>query len=95
MTAELAWNTVVVATRQQVSTEMGKERVLLHLTSGKYYSLNKVGARVWALLAEPVSIAQICDVLSTEYAVERARLEADVKSLVTKLCAAGFAEVQA
>lgn len=60
----------VVATKEQVSSVLAGEAVILDLKSGVYYGLNDVGARIWNLLQEPRKVDEIRDTLLAEYSVE-------------------------
>src|SRR5258708_12551150 len=40
-------HSVVVATKDQISTEIGDEAVILNLGDGGYYGLNPLGVFVW------------------------------------------------
>ena len=64
---------------------MGGEAAILNLKNGIYYGLDPVGSRVWNLLQQPRSVAEIRDILSTEYDVDVARLETDLRDLLTQL----------
>jgi len=77
-----------------VSSRLGDETAILHVGSGVYYSLNAVGARVWALLREPVVVEQLRDRLLAEFDVERERLEQDLGALLETLVAEGLIEVR-
>ena len=47
----------------------GAETVLLHLDFNRYYSMNEVGGRIWALLCSGLPIEDIAEQLSTEFDV--------------------------
>ena len=51
------------------------EAVLLDLKEGFYFGLNDVGSRIWTLIGEQRTLAEICDTLITEYEVSRDELE--------------------
>src|SRR4051794_25151529 len=57
----------VVATKAQVSTDLGGEVAILNLEEGKYYGLEAVGSRIWSLVQEPRTVGEIRDVLVREY----------------------------
>ena len=62
-----------------VQAEMAPgEAALLHLGTGQYHALNEVGTRIWALLAEPSSLGEICAVLCAEYEVDAERCTTEV-----------------
>ncbi len=70
--------------------EVSGEIVLLDLASESYFGLDKIGARIWALLKEDKSVGQVLDALLEDYEVDRARLEKDVNELLENLLEAGL-----
>lgn len=77
-----------------VYREVGGEAVLLDLESQRYFSLDAVGTRMWALLAEHGSTAAVVDRLLAEYEVDEATLGRDVDELVDRLAAEGLVTVR-
>ena len=75
----------VVATDRQVACQVGGEAVILHLDEGVYYGLNEVGARVWQLVQEELTVAEIVDAIVAEYGVDRAQCLGDIQELVAGL----------
>ena len=75
---------------QVTYSEVDGEMVLLNLESGKYYGLDEVGARSYALLAEHSSLQAAFQALLTEYEVETDRLEGDLIALVKDLVEHGL-----
>ena len=53
-----------------VSTSLGDDVVMMDIDNGAYYGLARVAARIWELLAEPISVRSICETLVNEYDVE-------------------------
>ena len=49
----------VVASSAVATADLGGESVLLDPVSGRYFGLNEVGTRIFELLSEPRSIADI------------------------------------
>jgi hypothetical protein len=90
---DISTASIVVATKDQVSSDLGGETVLLSMQSAMYYGLDEVGTRVWELLQEPIRVSEICDAIEREYDVERERCEADVLGLLRELTAKGLIEV--
>jgi len=68
-----------------MSRELDGEAVLLDLASGRYFSLNPTGRRIWELLSPSVSLESVLDRLEAEFAAPRAELAADLLDLVTRL----------
>jgi hypothetical protein len=85
--------TVVVASRDQVASDLAGETVLLSMTTARYYGLADVGARIWELLREPVRVSAICDTIAREYNVSPDRCQADVVRFLADLEASGLIEV--
>jgi hypothetical protein len=75
----------LVPARHVVSAVHGTRTVLLDPRRGRYYGLDEVGGRVWALATDRLSISEIVERLADEYEVDRDRLESDVRSLVDDL----------
>ncbi|HKV52505.1 MAG TPA: PqqD family protein [Gemmatimonadaceae bacterium] len=63
----------------------GDETVLLDAERGQYYTLNEVGGRIWSLLVDGTSFAEIVDRLCAEYDVTRERGERDADMLLREL----------
>ena len=72
---------------QAVARKVGEELVILHLNSGTYFGLDPVGARIWELIGEDKTLAEICEVLLKEYDVPREDLERDTINLLEDLLA--------
>lgn len=73
-----------------VARTVGDETVILHLASGTYFGLDPVGARIWQLVTEGRSLADVCNTMAAEFDVERPALDADVSELVQKLQTKGL-----
>ena len=68
-----------------MARQVGNESVILDLSSGTYYGLDPVGARMWQLMTEGQSLAQVCESMLAEYEVTREDIERDVLTLVQTL----------
>jgi hypothetical protein len=84
----------VVATLEQVSCDLAREVVILHLKSGVYYGLDAVGARIWNLIQTPMNVNNLRDVLLEEYDVDPDRCERDLVALLQDIAAQGLIEVR-
>ena len=83
----------VKAPQNVIYTEMDNEIVLMHVSNGKYYSLNSVGSLVWKLLASPIKIEAICDVVEQDFEVDKEVCQQDVIFLIEELYQIGLVEV--
>ena len=68
-----------------ICRELSGETVLLNIESGVYYGLDAVGTRVWQLIMQGRTIANVCDTMIEEYEVAAQVLHADVMRLVGEL----------
>ena len=84
----LLQSTVVVASSEQISSDLGEEAVILNLKSGVYHGLNEVGATIWKLITEPKTIKEIEQKLLQEYDVEPEQCQSDLIALLSDLLAA-------
>lgn len=66
------------------------ETVLLDLDSEEFFGLDGVGARVFELIAEPLSVSAVVDVLLSEYEVDRKVLHTDITNLLVELSQRGL-----
>ena len=94
MNETLSTRSTVVAVKDQVSSEIGGEAVILHLGSGTYYGLDEVGNRIWDLIQEPKSVEEVRAAISEEYEVDPDRCEEDIILLLRRLADERLIEVE-
>ena len=95
MPLPLTTESVVRASRDQVSAEVAGDTVVLGMTNGVYYGLDHVGTRIWQLLKEARRVQDLCNAITAEYDVDSARAEQDVLALLHELAQYGLIEVDA
>ena len=79
---------------QVVSRLIGDEMILLDTLSGRYFSLNSVGARIWTLAKDGMSRDAIRDVIVCEFEVDPATAELDMHALEGKLSSLNLSPFQ-
>jgi len=89
---------VALDRRVRISPEVlhqrvGDETVVLDLVGEQYYGLNAVGSRIWDLLAEDHTLAQIAEVIAQEFDAPAAQVQEDLRALITQLVDRGVAVV--
>lgn len=94
MTQNVTGQSIVVATKDQVSSDVGGEAVILNMQNGVYYGLDPVGARIWNLVQQPKCVAELRDAVVSEFEVEPARCEMDLIELLQNLLTEGLIELQ-
>jgi len=68
-----------------VFRDLDGEAVILDLESGTYFGLNEAGTRVWQLVGEGRSEAEIVGALTSEYDATRDEIARDVARLLDEL----------
>ena len=61
-----------------LDAEIDDQTVMMDIEQGSYFGLNEMGTRIWALLAEPMVIADLCDQLTEQFDVPSEQCERQV-----------------
>jgi hypothetical protein len=85
----------VVASQNQVATQLGDEVVILGVDAGQYFGLNEVGAKVWSLVQQKTTVGAICAAIQAEYEVAPDVCERDVLELLSDMQDRGLIHVAA
>lgn len=93
MDAAISLESVVVASKDQVSCSLDDEVAIVHVRAGIYYGLDPVGARIRELITTPRSVRAVRDALLAEYQVDAERFEGDLVTLLRSMADAGLVEV--
>ena len=75
---------------QALFRQLDDGAIALNLDTGSYYALNEVGARMWALLVEGDSSAEVVETIVAEFEVTREQVEIDLSKLIKELEANGL-----
>ena len=68
--------------------------VVLDVDTGRSFTLDAIGTRVWTLLTSTPSAQITYDTLLREYAADPSRVRADLEQLIEKLTASSLLTVQ-
>ena len=68
-----------------VSCDLDGETALTSVQNGKYYAMDPIGSRIWALLEQARPVSDLCTLLLEEFEVEPSQCQQDVLALLTKL----------
>jgi hypothetical protein len=83
--------TTVVACRDGfIEAEVDDQVVALSIEQGICYGMNRVGSRIWNLLAQPTRICDLCAALLAAYTVDPNVCERQVLDLLEELRAEGL-----
>lgn len=67
------------------TTMVGGEMVILHLESGVYFGLDKVGTKIWDGITDGQSMNDICSTIAKGYGEPREQVEQDARSFLKDL----------
>ncbi len=81
--------TMLTRSEDILDAEIDGEAVMMSIEKGEYYGLDKIGSEIWEMLAEPRSLAQLCDALLERYDVGPEECERDVVAFLETLLADG------
>src|SRR5262245_19167642 len=93
--ANVTADAVISQGEDQVHTIVDGQAVVMSIDTGKYYSLDAIGTRIWSLIEKPQPVAAVCDQLVQEFEVERNVCEADVLALLERLSSENLIQVAA
>ncbi|NNM83226.1 MAG: PqqD family protein [Burkholderiales bacterium] len=64
---------------------VGEEFLMMSIEKGSYFSLNSVGARIWELLENPLTVGELVIRLAEEYDVSPDTCRNEVETFLTAL----------
>jgi hypothetical protein len=77
-----------------VSQETNEGAVLLEMTTGDCFELNRVGAEIWGALSRGEPLPVLVAALARRYDVPAATIEADANALIAALRGRGLVNVR-
>lgn len=75
----------VVATQEQVSTDLAGKTAILHLKNNTYYSLDEVGTALWDLLRQERSVEELGNAIADRYGISREQCDTDILVFLQQL----------
>lgn len=75
----------IVRCEELLEADLNGEIVALHIERGQCYGLNTVAADIWRMLAEPISVDEICTRLTQDYEIDSPTCRDEVLRLVSQL----------
>ena len=73
-----------------IATDMDGDTVMMSIERGTYFGIGGVGSRLWVLLAQPISMAQLTQTICSEYEVDAATCQADIAKFTQELLKNGL-----
>ena len=78
-------DTVISQSKDQVSTDLDGETVLMSIEQGNYYGMDQILSRIWAIIENPIKTSDLIEKLLKEYDVSREDCEKDVLKVLNEL----------
>lgn len=79
-------NTDILSRNVEIlSSDMDGETVMMSVENSEYYSLSKVGTKIYDILSKEMSFTELIDILTKEYSVDREVCEKDTKEFLEEL----------
>lgn len=75
--------------KEYVWKEVGDRVVVLHLDSGRYFSLNDSGSLIWRAIMDGLSLDGIVDKLMAAFDVDESSAMEDTKEIIEMLVTKG------
>ena len=85
---------VVARTDESLSATLDGEAVLLQPEAGMYYGMNEVATVLWERLEEPATVADLRAEMRSEFDVEAAVADRDLRAFLADVEAAGLLEIR-
>jgi len=83
---EIQPDTVLSRNPEIVFSEIDDEVVMMSTDFEKYFGMEACGARIWELLGQETTFAEMCEQLIKEFDVEPKECTEQTRAFVTDLC---------
>lgn len=94
MSIDLSEDSLIFLAKNQASSDLDDETVILHVESGKYYGLKGTGASIWKIIQEgSKSLNELREIILANYEVDSEQCDRDLLALLQELLEAGLIEV--
>jgi hypothetical protein len=64
---------------------LDKEVVMLSIENGEYYGMDEVGSHIWEILAKPIKLKELVEILQSEYEVSAANCKKETLTFLAEL----------
>jgi len=78
---------------QVVSSRLGDGGVLVHLRTNRIFELNETGIRIWELIGQGLTVAEMVAALQSEFEVDESVARAEIGDLLQMLGREGLVHV--
>ncbi|MDR3271696.1 MAG: PqqD family peptide modification chaperone [Peptococcaceae bacterium] len=77
--------TYLTKKQELTTTDLDGEIGMMDIERGQYYALDKIGSRIWNLLDEVKTSAEVCRILLGEYEIDEATCQIQVVEFLNDL----------
>lgn len=77
-----------------VQTDMDGYTMLMSIESGKFFSINPLGSRIWEILERPARLDAVCQTLLEEFEIEPEQCQEEVVAFLESLLNQRLVRVQ-
>ena len=85
LSGSLSRESVVVASRDNLASDLPDETILLNLPRGRYFGVNGVAREIWRLVQTPTTVGAIADAIVEQYGAPAEQVEKDVHAFLDEL----------
>lgn len=89
----LTLNSKIIRSEDFITSTVENDLVMMSLEKGAYYSLDTIGSHIWERIAQPITVAALCQNLTDEFDVETEQCQADVLAFLNELLTEGMVHV--
>ena len=82
---EITLNSTVTRNENLMSGIIDNEAVIMSTETGNYHVINETGRRIWELLEQPMTIAEVCSTISEDYDVDPNTCQNEVLKFIIDL----------
>jgi hypothetical protein len=83
----------VINTSEVTGQVIDGEAIIMNLSTGMFYSTDKVGASIWSWVEQGLSVGEIVAEITVQYDVSEAQARLDLEELVGQLVAENLVQI--
>jgi len=81
----LSLNQLIQRNTDLIHANIDNETMLMSLSNGEYYGMNDIGSKIWELLENSMSVAELISELTNIYELTAKQCEQDIQPFLTSL----------
>lgn len=73
-----------------ISGRLHDEMVMMDIDQGKYFSLNQSATAIWEHLEKPLTVEDLCGILTVEFEIDQAQCRKEVEEHLDEMVKIGL-----